>query len=176
MLMTVTINGNSLKIDELVNVARNSKKIELSEKSWKRIDECREMLEKKIEDNEIIYGTNTGIGEFSEIALDQEQLKEFQKYLIYSHAAGIGDPMDIEIVRGAMCGRVNVHAKGYSAGRRIVTERMIEALNRGITPVVCDKGSVGACGDLYPMSQIALAIMGEGEVFYKGEKNIIFFK
>ena len=128
------------------------------------------MLEKKIEDNEIIYGTNTGIGEFSEIALDQEQLKEFQKYLIYSHAAGIGDPMDIEIVRGAMCGRVNVHAKGYSAGRRIVTERMIEALNRGITPVVCEKGSVGACGDLSPMSQIALAIMGEGEVFYKGEK------
>ncbi len=170
MLMTVTINGNSLKIDELVNVARNSKKIELSEKSWKRIDECREMLEKKIEDNEIIYGTNTGIGEFSEIALDQEQLKEFQKYLIYSHAAGIGDPMDIEIVRGAMCGRVNVHAKGYSAGRKVVTERMIEALNRGITPIVCEKGSVGACGDLSPMSQIALAIMGEGEVFYKGEK------
>ena len=78
--------------------------------------------------------------------------------------------MEIEIVRGAMCGRVNVHAKGYSAGRRVVTERIIEALNREITPVVCEKGSVGACGDLAPMSQIALAIMGEGEVFYKGKK------
>ena len=168
--MTITINGNSLKIDDLVNVARNTEKVVLSEKSWNRIDESREMLEKKINDNEIIYGTNTGIGEFSEIALNPEQLKEFQKYLIYSHAAGIGDPMEIEIVRGAMCGRVNVHAKGYSAGRRVVTERIIEALNREITPVVCEKGSVGACGDLAPMSQIALAIMGEGEVFYKGKK------
>ena len=81
MLMTITINGNSLKIDDLVNVARNTEKVVLSEKSWNRIDESREMLEKKINDNEIIYGTNTGIGEFSEIALNPEQLKEFQKYL-----------------------------------------------------------------------------------------------
>ena len=168
--MTITINGSSLKIEDLVNVARFAEKVDLSENSWKRIEDCREMLEKKINDNEIIYGINTGIGEFSEVTLNPEQLREFQKYLIYSHAAGIGDPMEIEIVRGAMCGRVNVHAKGYSGGRRIVTERMIEALNREITPVVCEKGSVGACGDLAPMSQVALAIMGEGEVFYKGKK------
>jgi len=86
--MTVTINGNSLKIDELVKVARNSKKVELSEKSWKRIDECREMLEKKIEDNEIIYGTNTGIGEFSEVALNPEQLKEGGVLVVGASATG----------------------------------------------------------------------------------------
>ena len=73
--------------------------------------------------------------------------------------------MDIEIVRGAMCGRINVHAKGNSGGRREITQYLLDSLNNKLTPVVCEKGSVGACGDLAPMSQIALALMGEGEMF-----------
>jgi histidine ammonia-lyase len=128
------------------------------------------MLEEKLKAKEIMYGTNTGIGEFSEVVLNDEQVKEFQKYLIYNHAAGIGDPAPIEYVRGAMAGRINVHARGRSGCRPEITLTFVEMLNKGVTPVVCQKGSVGACGDLAPMSQIALLMMGEGEAYYKGEK------
>jgi len=167
--MPVVINGKSLTIDKVVEAARKKTEISVSEKSWNKINSCRKMLEEKISNHEIIYGITTGIGEFSEVTLDPNQTKEFQKLLIYSHAAGIGDPMDIEIVRGAMCGRINVHSKGYSGGRKEITEYLIQALNHDLTPVVCEKGSVGACGGLSPMSQIALALMGEGEMFDNGE-------
>ena len=167
--MPVVINGKSLTIDKVVEVARKKTEISVSEKSWNKINSCRKMLEEKINNHEIMYGITTGIGEFSEVTLDPNQTKEFQKLLIYSHAAGIGDPMDIEIVRGAMCGRINVHSKGYSGGRKEITEYLIQTLNHDLTPVVCEKGSVGACGDLSPMSQIALALMGEGEMFDNGK-------
>lgn len=127
------------------------------------------MLEKKIEAHEIMYGVNTGIGEFSEVVLNDEQVKDFQKYLIYNHAAGIGDPMPEEWVRGAMLGRANVHAHGNSGVRHEITQTLVEMLNKGVTPYVCTKGSVGASGDLAPMSQIALLMMGEGKAYYKGE-------
>ncbi|GAF73532.1 unnamed protein product, partial [marine sediment metagenome] len=90
-------------------------------------------------------------------------------YLIYNHAAGIGDPAPIEYVRGAMLSRINVHAHGNSACRPEVTLTLVEMLNKGVTPYVCQKGSVGASGDLAPMSQIALLIMGEGKAYYKGK-------
>ncbi len=134
-----------------------------------RINNCRDMLEKKIQSQETIYGLNTGIGEFSEVVLDDNQLQDFQKYLIYNHAAGIGDPAPIEYVRGAMVGRINVHAKGQSGCRLEITQTLVEMLNRGVTPFVCQKGSVGACGDLAPMSQIALLMLGEGKAYYNNE-------
>ena len=167
--MTVVIDGKTLTIDKVVKVARNKANISVSDNSWKKINSCREMLEEKINNHEIMYGITTGIGEFSEVTLNPDQTKEFQKLLIYSHAAGIGKPMEAEIVRGAMCGRINVHSKGYSGGRKEITEYLIEALNQNLTPVVCEKGSVGACGDLSPMSQIALSLMGEGEMIVEGE-------
>ncbi len=127
------------------------------------------MLEKKIQAGEIMYGVNTGIGEFSEVVLDDDQIQDFQKYLIYNHAAGIGDPAPIEYVRGAMAGRINVHSKGRSGCRLEITQTMVDMLNKGVTPFVCQKGSVGACGDLAPMAQIALLMLGEGQAYYKGE-------
>ena len=163
--MTVALDGETLTIDKLVDVARNKHQVKVSKEAWQRIESCRKMLEKKIKGHETMYGVTTGIGEFSEVTLTPEQIKEFQKLLVYSHAAGIGEPMEIEVIRGAMCGRINVHSKGYSGGRREVTEYLAKSLNNGLTPVVCEKGSVGACGDLAPMSQIALALMGEGEMF-----------
>ena len=167
--MTVVLDGDSLTINKLVNVARNNENVEVTKESWKRIDDCRDMLQDKIEAHETMYGITTGIGEFSEVTLTPEQTQDFQKFLVRNHAAGIGEPMDIEIVRGAMCGRINVHTKGHSGGRRQITEYLRDALNHNIIPVVCEKGSVGACGDLAPMSQIALALMGEGEMFVNGK-------
>jgi histidine ammonia-lyase len=127
------------------------------------------MLEKKITAGEIMYGVNTGIGEFSEIVLTDEQVQQFQRYLIYNHAAGIGDAMPLDWVRGAMLGRINVHAHGNSGMRLAITQTLVDMLNKGVTPYVCQKGSVGACGDLAPMSQIALLMMGEGKAYYQGE-------
>jgi len=167
--MTVYLDGNSLTINKIVSVARNNENIKVTEEAWKRIEDCRKMLQSKIDAHEIMYGITTGIGEFSEVTLTPEQTQEFQKLLVRNHAAGIGDPMDIELVRGAMCGRINVHVKGHSGGRRQITEYLRDVLNHQITPVVCEKGSVGACGDLAPMSQIALALMGEGEMFVNGK-------
>jgi len=168
--MAIILDGSNLTIEKIVEIARFNKKVELHPEALERIKVCRSMLEKKIQSGEIMYGVNTGIGEFSEVVLDDEQIKQFQKYLIYNHAAGIGDPAPIEYVRGAIASRINVHAKGKSGCRPEITKTMVEMLNKGVTPVVCQKGSVGACGDLAPMSQIALLLMGEGEAYYKGER------
>ncbi|MHA1829099.1 MAG: HAL/PAL/TAL family ammonia-lyase [Candidatus Heimdallarchaeaceae archaeon] len=167
--MTYVITGSGLTIEDLVNVARHNEKVELHPDAIERMKECRAMLEEKIEAREIMYGVNTGIGEFSEVVLTDDEVKQFQKYLIYNHAAGIGEPAPLEYVRGAMLGRINVLAHGNSGNRPIIAETFVEMLNKGVTPYVCQKGSVGASGDLAPMSQIALLLMGEGKAYYKGE-------
>jgi len=167
--MTIVLNGKNLTVDALVRIARDNERVELHPDSLEKIKACRAMLEEKIQAREIMYGVNTGIGEFSEIVLTDEQVKDFQRYLIYNHAAGIGDPMPIEYVRGAMASRINVHAHGNSGCRPEITLTLVEMLNKGVTPYVCQKGSVGACGDLAPMSQIALLLLGEGQAYYKGE-------
>jgi histidine ammonia-lyase len=168
--MAIILDGSSLTVEKLIQIARHDEKVELHPEALERIKACRAMLEKKIEAREVMYGINTGIGEFSEVILDDDQVQQFQKYLIYNHAAGIGDPASLEYVRGAMAGRINVHAKGKSGCRPEITLTLVDMLNKGVTPIVCQKGSVGACGDLAPMSQIALLMMGEGEAFYQGEK------
>jgi len=168
--MTIVIDGASLTIEKMTQIARHGEQVALHPEALERINTCRAMVEAKIKAHEIMYGVNTGIGEFSERVLNDEQVQQFQKYLIYNHAAGIGEPCPIEHVRGAMAGRVNVHAHGNSGCRPEITLTLVEMLNKGVTPVVCQKGSVGACGDLAPMSQLALLLMGEGEAFYEGER------
>ncbi len=168
--MTIPLDGSGLTIDKLVRIARGGEQVELTSESLERIRQCRAMLEEKIQAHEIMYGVNTGIGEFSEVALTDEQVRHFQRYLIYNHAAGIGEPAPVEHVRAAMASRVNVHAHGNSGCRPEITQTLVAMLNRGVTPVVCQKGSVGASGDLAPMSQIALLLMGEGEAFYQGQR------
>jgi len=167
--MALIITGKNLTIEDVIRVARHGEKVELHQDAKTRILKCREMLEKKIEAHEIMYGVNTGIGEFSEMVLNDDQVQQFQRYLIYNHSAGIGDPAPIEYIRGAMLGRINVHANGRSGIRLQITQTLVDMLNKGVTPYVCQKGSVGACGDLAPMSQIALLLLGEGKAYYKGE-------
>ncbi|HIO40156.1 MAG TPA: aromatic amino acid lyase [Candidatus Marinimicrobia bacterium] len=167
--MSIELGNTQLTTEKLVQIARFGEEVTLHPDAIDRIKTCRIMLEKKIQAGEIMYGVNTGIGEFSEVVLDDDQIQDFQKYLIYNHAAGIGDPAPIEYVRGAMAGRINVHSKGRSGCRLEITQTMVDMLNKGVTPFVCQKGSVGACGDLAPMSQIALLMLGEGQAYYKGE-------
>ena len=167
--MAIVLDGSGLTVEKLVRIARHGEKVELSPEAEDRIRFCRGMIQKKLDEKEIMYGVNTGIGEFSETLLTDEEVKQFQKYLVYNHAAGIGEPAPIEYVRGAMASRVNVHAKGHSALRIEITRLLVDMLNKGVTPYGCQKGSVGACGDLAPMSQIALVVIGEGKAFYNGE-------
>jgi len=168
--MTIILDGSSLTIEKLVAIARDGEKVELAPAALERIKVCRAMLEQKLAAHETMYGTNTGIGEFSEKILDDEQVKQFQRFLIYNHAAGIGEPIPLEHARAALAGRINVHAHGNSGCRPEITLTFVAMLNKGVTPVVCQKGSVGASGDLAPMAQMALLLMGEGEAFYKGER------
>lgn len=168
--MTINLSGSDLTVEKLVRIARHNERVELDPGALQRIKVCRAMLEEKIKAHEIMYGVNTGIGEFSEVVLNDEQVKQFQRFLIYNHAAGIGDPAPEEQVRAAMASRINVHAHGNSGCRPEITLTLIEMLNKGVTPVVCQKGSVGASGDLAPMSQIALLLLGEGEAFYQADR------
>jgi len=166
----IVLDGYNLTIDKLESIARRGISVKLEDKCWDNIAACRKMLERKIESGATMYGINTGIGEFSEVSLTEEEVKDFQRYLIYNHAAGIGEPAPIEHIKAAMVGRVNVHAKGHSGLRPVITETLIKLINANAIPVVCEKGSVGASGDLAPMSQLALCLMGEGEVWYEGKR------
>ena len=168
--MSVVLNGDKLTLESVVKIASHHEPVSVHADAWARIDKCRAFLQTNIDAGTIMYGVNTGIGELAEVVLTGEQAKEFQKYLIYSHAAGVGEPMDEETVRAAMVSRINVHCHGNSGMRPVVTQTMVDMLNKGVTPVMCKRGSVSACGDLAPMSQVALALIGEGDAFYKGER------
>ncbi len=168
--MSVILTGSNLSIEDIVAVARRGELVELHPDAQARIVRCRGFIEQRIAAGEIMYGVNTGIGELANVRLDDDQVQDFQKYLVYNHAAGIGDAAPVEHVRGAMLLRANVHSNGHSGCRPEITATLLAMLNKQVTPFVCEKGSVGACGDLSPMSQIALCMMGEGDCFIDGVK------
>jgi histidine ammonia-lyase len=168
--MAIIIDGKGLTIEKIVRVARNNEPIELAPDAVERIQTCRAFVEKMIENHVVMYGVTTGIGEFSEVLLTPEQTRQYQRYLIYSHAAGYGNPLPLDVVRAAILSRINILCLGRSGIRLTIVQTLVEMLNRGVTPVMCERGSVGACGDLSPMAQMALVPMGEGEAFYKGER------
>lgn len=168
--MSIRIDGESLTIEKVTDIARKNEKIEIPEKVYDRIKACRAIVEDGISKNKIMYGLNTGIGELAEVILPNEKIRDFQKFLVYSHAAGYGEPMRIEDVRAAMVSRINVLSKGHSGPRPVIVETLVNMLNRGVAPVVCQKGSVGACGDLSPLSQIALVLIGEGEAYFECQR------
>ena len=168
--MVVVLDGHSLTAEDVVKVARGGEQISISKDSVDRIKKCRALLERKIAARAIMYGVNTGIGELSEVVLNQEQVEKYQRYLVYSHAAGCGEPIAEEDARAAMLSRLNTHCWGHSGIRRELVDMMIKMLNRGVNPVMCQKGSVGASGDLAPMAQMALVLMGEGEAFHQGKR------
>ena len=168
--MTLVIGDKQLTIHDIEAVARRHDAIELSGSAVARINNCRGFVDRKVGEGEVMYGINTGIGELAKVALPAEKLEEFQKYLVFSHAAGYGEPLAEEYARAAWTTRINVLSQGHSGPRLEVVQMMVEILNRGVTPLACEKGSVGACGDLSPMAQLALVMIGVGEAFYKGER------
>ncbi len=166
----IIIEDGKLSLEEFILVSRFSEKISLSESTKKRIKKSREFLEKAAQKDTPVYGVNTGFGKFSEVKINRDKLKTLQRNLIISHACGVGSPMKEEEVRGLMLLRINALARGYSGIRLSVIKLMVDFLNKGITPFIPEKGSLGASGDLAPLAHMALSLIGEGECFFKGEK------
>ena len=168
--MSFAINGEHLSIYDVELVARGKEDVVLDPCVHQRIQASRDLVLRLIEEGVAIYGVTTGIGEFERIRINEEQCEELQRRIIYSHCASTGDIQSEEVVRAAMFLRANTLAKGHSGVRQQVIDTYIAMLNKGIIPLVYEKGSVGTSGDLSPLSMLAIAVIGEGEVFYKGQR------
>ena len=168
--MIVAIDGESLTIDDVVQVARNNKKVELAVSAIEQIKKSRDVIDNAIKEGRTVYGVNTGFGDLASVSIGPEDLAKLQVNLIRSHSVGVGEPFPIDVVRGMMLLRANALAKGYSGIRLEVIITLIEMLNAGVTPVVPQQGSVGSSGDLAPLAHMVLVLIGEGEAFYKGKR------
>lgn len=166
----VLINGNNLTLEDFINVVRHNYTVELTNEAIKKIERSRQIVDKFVEEEKIVYGITTGFGKFSDVNISKEETKILQKNLIMSHSCGVGNPLDEEIVRGIMLLRANALAKGYSGIRLSTLNTLIDMLNRGIHPVIPEKGSLGASGDLAPLSHMVLVMLGEGEAYYQGKR------
>ncbi|MEE9224119.1 MAG: histidine ammonia-lyase [Thermoplasmata archaeon] len=162
------LDGESLSIEDLVSIARAREKVKLAPSALKAIDDSSAALLETVKKGEVAYGIKTGFGELANVRIPDKDVVKLQKNLIRSHSAGVGDPLPEDVVRGIMTLRANSFAKGYSGVRREVVLGLLHMLNEGIVPLVPEKGSVGASGDLAPLAHIALAAMGEGKVQYEG--------
>ncbi len=164
----IKIDGYNLTIEDVVAVARHGAKVEIDEACIPKVKESRAFVENAIANKQPIYGINTGFGLFSEVAISDEELEELQKKLIYSDVCGIGKPFDSEIVRVMLLLRANAVCKGYSGVVIPTIQVMVDMLNKGVHPIVPEKGSVGSSGDLCPLAHMVLVMMGEGEAEYEG--------
>lgn len=169
MTKSVAIDGSSLTIEKLVKVARLSYRVELARQSAARIKKSRSALERLAKGGKTIYGVTTGFGALSRTRVTLDQASELQARLLRSHACGVGENLPTDVVRGMLLLRLNTLAKGFSGARFVVAELIENFLNEGVHPIVPSKGSVGASGDLAPLSHMALALMGEGEVEFQGQ-------
>ena len=165
----MVINGSNLDLLGFKKIVLNYEKVEIDESSKVRVNVARDYVEKVIESEIPTYGINTGFGRLSDVSIDKENLSKLQENLIKSHACGVGEVFDKEIVRGMLLLRVNALIKGNSGIRLEVIEKMVEFLNKDMIPVVYSKGSLGASGDLAPLSHMALPIIGLGEAMFEGK-------
>ncbi|MDH5482097.1 MAG: histidine ammonia-lyase [Candidatus Bathyarchaeota archaeon] len=164
----VHIDGETLTIEDIVKVARENWTVTIPEKAKNRVKKSRKVLERLVEENNVIYGVNTGFGALSNVVIPPEEINQLQSNLIRSHSTGVGKPLNTEIVRASMLLRANTLAKGYSGIRLETLETLVEMLNKKVHPIIPAKGSVGASGDLAPLSHMILVLIGEGKAEYQG--------
>ncbi len=162
------LTGDSLTLEDLVDVAARGRTAVLSEEAGRRIDASRAVIDRAVREDRVVYGVTTGFGKFSDVVIPREKLRALQRNLVESHAAGVGDLLSSETVRGLMLLRANCLACGYSGVRRETVDLLLAMLAAGIHPLVPSQGSVGASGDLAPLAHLARAVMGEGEVEHRG--------
>lgn len=166
----VIIDGKSLTVEKVVAVARFGAKVRINESAIERMKKSRALVEKIIDEGRVAYGISTGFGDFSKVRIDRESIEKLQSNLILSHCVAVGEPYKEEVVRAMMLLRCNALCIGNSGIRPEVVERLAAMINAGVHPVVPQKGSLGASGDLAPLAHMVLVLLGKGEAYYKGEK------
>jgi histidine ammonia-lyase len=166
----LVLNGQPLGLDELVAIAEGGAKVSIATEAMTRVVESRAVIERIVAEGTTVYGVNTGFGRLADVSVPPERLAQLQTNLVRSHAGGVGMPLSIPEARGMLLLRANVLAKGFSGVRPVVLELLVAMLNQGVTPVIPEKGSVGASGDLAPLAHLALVVMGEGEAYFSGQR------
>ena len=164
------LRGQRLTLEQIAEVAKAGAHVALADEARARCEASRAIVEKIVEQNRTVYGVNTGFGKLSDVRIDPAQLSDLQLNLVRSHSCGLGSPLSEAESRAMLLLRANVLACGLSGARSVVAETLVAMLERGVTPVIPEKGSVGASGDLAPLAHLALAVIGEGEAFYQGER------
>ncbi len=164
------LNGQSLKLSEVEAVALAGSRVEVSADALRRVAESRGLIERILAAGDTVYGVNTGFGKLADVRIPGDKLAELQINLVRSHAGGVGDPLAEEEARAMLLLRANVLAKGFSGVRPELLQLLIGLLNARVHPVIPEKGSVGASGDLAPLAHLALVVVGEGEAFYRGDR------
>jgi len=166
----ILLGVDGMSLDDLVAIAREGYTVRLTEESKDRIINARKMVEKWVEEERIIYGVTTGFGALSDVTISKEDTQRLQENILMSHAAGVGDILDKETVRAVMALRIKDLARGHSGICLETVSRIMDLLNCDICPVVPEKGSVGASGDLAPLAHLCLVLIGQGEAFYKDQR------
>jgi histidine ammonia-lyase len=166
----VLIDGDTLRLEEILLVARNEAQVELAPDAVAHVKASRALVDRIAAGDVPTYGINTGFGTLAEVRIDKKDLRDLQRNLILSHSAGVGPPLPLPEARALLLLRCNVLAKGFSGIRLETLQLALEMLNKNVVPVVPDRGSVGASGDLAPLAHLALVFIGEGEAFFDGQR------
>ena len=169
-MQNILLGFDNMTIEDLVAIARDGAGVQLTEASEKRIAKTRKLIEKLVQEEKAIYGVTTGFGALSNVTISKKDSGQLQTNILMSHAAGVGNPLKEEIVRAIMALRIKDLARGHSGIRLETVLQLIRLLNAGLCPVVPEKGSVGASGDLVPLAHLSLVLLGMGEAFYKGKR------
>jgi len=166
----IVLTGESLTLEDLVDVADRGRPAALAPEAGRRVDAARKVIDRAVREGRVVYGVTTGFGKFADVVIPLDKLGDLQANLIRSHAAGVGEALPERAVRALMLLRANCLAKGFSGIRRETLEVLLKLLAEGVHPVVPAQGSVGASGDLAPLAHLARALLGEGEVTYGGRR------
>ncbi len=166
----IKLSGQPLTLEQIEAVAFGKQQVSVDPAAIPNIEKARALVEKIVAEDAVVYGISTGFGKLSDVQIPHSELKELQLNLVRSHACGVGNPLSIPEVRVMLLLRANVLAKGFSGARLSVLETLLQMLAKGVHPVIPEKGSVGASGDLAPLAHLALVLIGEGEAFYNGAR------
>lgn len=166
----VILTGKDLTLNDIKRVILQRERAAASSESLAKTEKSHLAVNKIVQQGKIVYGINTGFGKFSDVLINDSDVKELQLNLIRSHACGVGEPFPENVSRAMLLLRANALLKGYSGIRPAIVNRLLEFIDKEIHPVIPQQGSLGASGDLAPLSHLALPIIGEGEVFYKGKR------
>jgi histidine ammonia-lyase len=170
IMKEILLGIDGMTLEDLVSIAREGSKVRLTRESEEQIVASRKLIEKWVQEEKIIYGVTTGLGALSNVIISKEDTRQLQENILMSHAAGVGNILDKETVRAVMALRIKDLARGHSGIRLVTVHRLMELFNHGVCPVVPEKGSVGASGDLAPLAHLSLVLLGMGEAFYEDKR------